>query len=274
MSLKHHSIPDEHFHALGSGAGGAPAARLLLSAQHSKHVLLIHGVGRAAPEAYRLLSEAQRHRPEAVAAVLRHPAVGAWAWRTYHALATGSGGHSPARLAAVAAAAAVRSGMDFEIEVPAEEGGIMLPSLGRAVLAGSAGSSATVRRAGGPAEVIGDETVRIPDDPHQDAPGWQALRRLEAMAQGASSWKRPCSGGVTRGWWRTCAPVPCPGWGTAPAPPRSCARRPGRPSPPTSGGSWRTCGNCQHCPAPRTCCSVTPATATAVVPCSTAAAPR
>ncbi|MFI7152520.1 HEXXH motif domain-containing protein [Nonomuraea sp. NPDC050022] len=189
MSLKHHIIPDEHFQALGSGAGGAAAARLLLSAQHSKHVLLIHGVGRVAPEAYRLLSEAQRHRPEAVAAVLRHPAVGAWAWRTYHALAyralaTGSGGHSPARLAAVAAAAAVRSGMDFEIEVPAEEGGIMLPSLGRAVLVGSAGSSATVRRAGGPAEVIGDETVRIPDDPHQDASGWQALRRLEATAHG------------------------------------------------------------------------------------------
>ncbi|WP_219536891.1 HEXXH motif domain-containing protein [Nonomuraea guangzhouensis] len=181
MSLKHHVIPDEHFQALGSGAGGAEAARLLLGAQHSKHVLLLHGVGRAAPEAYRLLSAAQGHRPRVVDAVLRHPAVGAWAWRTYHALATGAGGHSPARLAAVAAAAAVRSGMDFEIEVPADEGGITLPSLGRAVLAGP---SALVRRAGGPVEVIGDETVRLPDDPHQDAPGWQALRHLEVTARG------------------------------------------------------------------------------------------
>ncbi|MFD1541306.1 HEXXH motif domain-containing protein [Nonomuraea guangzhouensis] len=71
--------------------------------------------------------------------------------------------------------------MDFEIEVPADEGGITLPSLGRAVLAGP---SALVRRAGGPVEVIGDETVRLPDDPHQDAPGWQALRHLEVTARG------------------------------------------------------------------------------------------
>ncbi|MFI9561555.1 HEXXH motif domain-containing protein [Nonomuraea endophytica] len=182
MNLKHHVIPDEHFLALAAGEGGARAARLLLDAQYSKHLLLVAGLAEDAAEAYRLLSEAQRHRPEAVEAVLRHPAVGAWAWRTYHARVTGSDGHSAARLAAVAAAAAIRSGMDFEVELPTEAGGLVLPSLGRAVLDDPFVMVRRVR--GGPAEVIGDDTVRIPADPHQDAPGWQALRYLEAEAQG------------------------------------------------------------------------------------------
>ncbi|SDK60562.1 HEXXH motif-containing protein [Nonomuraea jiangxiensis] len=191
--LKHHVVPEEHFAALGSGGGGAEAAGFLARAQWSKHVLLVYGVVTASREcgheeagvaarAYRLLEEAQRHDRAAVDAVLRHPAVGAWAWRTYHALATGKGGHSPARLAAVAAAAAVRSGMDFTAEVRAEDGGVMLPSLGRAACAGGI---ALVRRAGGPAEVLsGGQAIRLPDDPRHDAPGWEALRHLSAESRG------------------------------------------------------------------------------------------
>ncbi|MEO3872823.1 HEXXH motif domain-containing protein [Nonomuraea sp. B12E4] len=189
MNLKHHVIPDRHFDALGSGGGGAEAVRLLARGQHSKHVLLVHGVvstaralghpeAEAAARAFELLRDAQRHRREAADAVLRHPAVGAWAWRTYHSLATSGQGHSPARLAAVAAAAALSSGLDFAIEVPVEDGGVMLPSLGRAA---AGGGTALVRRAGGPAEVISDAgTVRVPDDTRRDTPGWEALRHLRA----------------------------------------------------------------------------------------------
>ncbi|TDC04279.1 HEXXH motif domain-containing protein [Nonomuraea longispora] len=193
MSLKHHVIPEEHFLALAAGAGGAEAAHLLARAQYSKHVLLVHGVATAArtaghPEAdpaaraYALLRRAQQRHKEAADAVLRHPAVGAWAWRTYHAVSRSVDGHSPARLAAVAAAAAVRAGMDFSIEVPVEDGGAMLPSLGRALCGGP---TALVRRAGGPVEVISaGETVRIPGDPHDDGPGWEALRTLSTMSGG------------------------------------------------------------------------------------------
>ncbi|HLU71628.1 MAG TPA: HEXXH motif domain-containing protein [Nonomuraea sp.] len=193
MMLKRHVVPERLFEALGSGGGGAEAAGFLARAQWSKHVLLVYGVysaarasghaeADAAARAYRLLEEAQRHDGSAVEAVLRHPAVGAWAWRTYHALATSKGGHSPARLAAVAAAAAVRSGMDFSIEVPAEDGWVMLPSLGRAACSGDV---ALVRRSGGPAEVLCEgERVRVPDDPRHDGPGWEALRHLSAESGG------------------------------------------------------------------------------------------
>lgn len=196
MNLEHHVVPEKQFRALAAGAGGAEAARLLARAQHSKHLLLVQGVVRAAgsaghpeaetaAEAYRLMSEAQRHHRDAVDAVLRHPAVGAWAWRTFHALATSRGGHSPARLAAVAAAGAVRAGIDFAIEVPAEGGGVMLPSLGRARCSGT---TALVRRwAGGLAEVVSEgEVVRVPDDPRRDAPGWEALRHLSVTAGDSS----------------------------------------------------------------------------------------
>ncbi len=55
----------------------------------------------------------------------------------------------------------------------------MLPSLGAA---GADGDRAVVRSAGtGPAEVrsVGKH-VRVPADPHQNAPGWSALHRLRA----------------------------------------------------------------------------------------------
>jgi HEXXH motif-containing protein len=58
----------------------------------------------------------------------------------------------------------------------------MLPSLGRALVPCVTGT-ATVRW--GPAEVVSSGVrVRIPADPHRDAPGWQGIRRLEAEYQG------------------------------------------------------------------------------------------
>ena len=97
MSLPRHHLSSDTFAALAAGGGGAAAARQLAAAQHSKHVLLVWGVmdaSRAAghPQAghacrgYELLAEIQRRAPDAVEAVLRHPAVGGWAERTLRAL--------------------------------------------------------------------------------------------------------------------------------------------------------------------------------------------
>jgi HEXXH motif-containing protein len=78
----------------------------------------------------------------------------------------------PSGLAAVAAAAAIRAGLDAEIEVPVLGAGVLLPSLGAAE---AVGRTAVV--AAKEAEVrSGDRQVRV----RPDEPGWRELRRATA----------------------------------------------------------------------------------------------
>jgi len=65
-----------------------------------------------------------------------------------------------------------------EIEVTAADGTVMLPALGAAV---ASGPTAVVRSAKEKAEVLSaGRCVRIPADPHDEAPGWSGLRRIQA----------------------------------------------------------------------------------------------
>ena len=189
-------VPDPLFDDLARGAGGRAATAHLGSAQYGKHLLLLRRVvdlahERGHPEAervrdaYELLARAQQHAPDPVARVLRTPTVGVWARRTALTLA----GHrpEPARvggLSALAAVAALRAGVEARVEVPLDGPTAPLPSLGRA-LVGEA-SSALVEIVGGRAtiRVAGRPEVEVPEDPHEDAPGWHALRRLAAEHRG------------------------------------------------------------------------------------------
>ncbi|QUX24936.1 MULTISPECIES: HEXXH motif domain-containing protein [Nocardiopsis] len=189
------SVPDEVFDALAEGGGGPSATAHLRAAQYGKHLLLVRRVldaarearhpdaGRA-EEAWWALIAAQEAAPEAVAATLRHPTVGVWARRTVLAL-EGHRREDPrvAVLASLAAAAALRAGTALRIEVPLDGPTAPLVSLGRAVVGGKGGAIAEV--AGGRAVLStrGGE-VAVPDDPHRDGPGWQALRRMEAEHAG------------------------------------------------------------------------------------------
>jgi HEXXH motif-containing protein len=189
MNLRPHRMPLNLFDALAKGGGGPEAVRVLAAAQYSKHLLLLrgvlatartagHGQARLAHHGYGLLADAQRHDPAAADAVIRNPSVGAWALHTLRALRGGPAmsGAEPAGLCAVAAAAAIRARMSAEIEVSPIGGVVMLPSLGAAAVAGG---SATVRSALSGAVVLSARgQVDIPADPHQDALGWQALRRF------------------------------------------------------------------------------------------------
>src|SRR5262245_23603389 len=221
MRVKYHEISDDMFAELAAGTGGGRAVEQLNRMQFSKHALLVRsllgGAARNAPadraggarRGYELLAAAQRRSPDAVRAVLSHPAVGGWAWRTARALAGGPippGPPVPAglpgseeegvdaeaaglgRLAAVAAAAAIRARMEFSIEVPVTGGLVLLPSLGAATLAGpDPGLAATVRSTGAGTEVAGaGGRVVVPPDPWRDAPGWRPLRRISATAGGLS----------------------------------------------------------------------------------------
>ena len=189
-------VPDPLFDDLARGAGGRAATAHLCSAQYGKHLLLLrrvvdvahergHPGAARARDAYELLARAQQHAPDPVARVLSTPTVGVWGRRT--ALALAGYRAEPARiggLSALAAAAALRAGVDARVEVPLDGPTVPLPSLGRA-LVGEA-PSALVEIVDGRATigVAGRCEVEVPEDPHEDAPGWQALRRLSAEHRG------------------------------------------------------------------------------------------
>ena len=238
MSVPPHHVPGDMLSALATGGGGAAAVRHLAAAQYSKHVLLVWAVRDTArrmrhPQASHaargceLLAEVQRQAPDAVEAVLRHPAAGAWAARALRALLsegqpTGTRparpGAEPARLAALAAAAAIRARYPCAIEVPAYRGVVTLPSVGQVMLSAGwaaaggpaargsgaggsagrrvwaggsgaggsgAGTMANVRyTAEGTRVIMGRHLVLVPTDTRTDGPGWRGLRRLCATERG------------------------------------------------------------------------------------------
>ena len=218
MNVPPHRVCGDMLAALATGGGGAAAVRHLAAAQYSKHVLLIwavrdtarrtrHPQASAAARGCELLAEVQRHAPDAVEAVLRHPAAGAWAARALRALLgeeqpTGTRparpGAEPARLAALAAAAAIRARYPCAIEVPAYRGVVTLPSVGQVMLSAgwaaaggpaargsAAGTMANVRyTAEGTRVIMGRHLVLVPTDTRTDGPGWRGLRRLCATERG------------------------------------------------------------------------------------------
>jgi HEXXH motif-containing protein len=183
MSMLRHRLPRTVFAELAVGGGGPDAVAWLAAAEHSKHMALLLGVLDAAPssdqhrlarQGYDLLTAAWRADRDAAETVIRHPSVGLWARRTVQACRGGSmiPGAEPGGLRAIAAAAAIRAGLPAEIEVAVTGGKVMLPSLGVAEVPGYA---VIVRSTEGHTEV---GPVEVPENPHQDAPGWLGLRRI------------------------------------------------------------------------------------------------
>jgi uncharacterized protein len=191
MTERYHGIPRTLFDAIAAGGGGATAIGALAIAEQSKHVALLRGVLAAAQRAdatqsrraqlgWEVLAEADRLDHEAAVGVMRYPAVGAWAIRTLSGLdADGRApGHASARLAAVAAAAAMRSGLDAEVPVLPVAGVVSLPSVGAAWVGAD---SAVVCSRPGRAEIRwAHDRVQIPADTYRDAPGWLGIRRCQA----------------------------------------------------------------------------------------------
>jgi HEXXH motif-containing protein len=182
MSSESHALPNDQFMALAAGGGGLAAIGNLVAAQHSKHVILLHGVLKAARSGERpddrlgvagheLLARVQSRDPGTAGSVIRHPAVGAWALHTLRGDATIPGAR-PSGLAGVAAAAAIRAGVAAEVEVPVTNGKVMLPSLGAA-------------DADGPTAIVRTNPVVIRSGDRSVEPGsagWHELRGLRAGA--------------------------------------------------------------------------------------------
>lgn len=185
----YHRLPRHVFDALAAGGGGEPAARVLTQAELSKHVALLRGVlasaraaggeqARLTGRGYDLLAKAHRHDPVAAETVIRSPAVGAWARQAI--LSSGTSPirpeAQPGRMGAVAAAAAIRAGFPAEIGVPPVSGTVILPTLGAAQ---ANGETVVVWTRPGSSQVrSASYQVELPEDPHQDAVGWQGLRQV------------------------------------------------------------------------------------------------
>jgi HEXXH motif-containing protein len=140
--LTSHLLPDAAFRALAAGAGRPATIRLLRDAQLSKHLMLLHGIADAAgaadasaagPAAFRagyaLLAELQATAADGADWLLGLPHLGSWA---HDGLIHVEQGSAPdfAHFACLAAAAAVRGGIGFELDVPVRGGRVLLPGLG------------------------------------------------------------------------------------------------------------------------------------------------
>ena len=161
----------------------------LVSGQLGKHKLLICAVVRfgamAVPAAeaalrqhYSVLAAVERTAPEAAAAILGHPHVGAWAARCLRQLSNEPGLEEPdfGYLGAIAVSAAILAGYACRVTLRVRNGTVMLPGLGRALVSGDC-ATVTVDAEGQAGIESGGQTIAL-IDPRADGPGWQALRML------------------------------------------------------------------------------------------------
>jgi HEXXH motif-containing protein len=118
--------------------------------------------------------------------VIRHPAVAAWAVQAIRSL-TGKTGSScaPERLAAVAAAVAIRRRIPFTGITVADAGRVVIPSLGTAIFPGlPAGSAAEISvRPSGTTVHAGGTSVRLPERIFTNSGNWAAVRRIDLLSE-------------------------------------------------------------------------------------------
>ena len=194
-----HRLRGEAFAAIASGDGDPGVVRHLREVQHSKHLMLLHAVVQGAndaPEslavaafraAYRLLTAIQAADPDVVGWLLGLPHIGGW---THDCLVRLDQGLSPdfGYFAAAAAAAAVRAGVPFELDVPVRDGQVLFPGLGCFHVTGE---DQWIRlRGDGQWLSIGARTpVRYAslardDGSHEPIEGWRGIPVIGAVADG------------------------------------------------------------------------------------------
>ncbi|MFI6404810.1 aKG-HExxH-type peptide beta-hydroxylase [Streptomyces sp. NPDC050548] len=192
--------------ALARGEGDAAAVGELLGAERSRRLLLLRALddglahdlpdeGTTMPyaEAWELLERVQRQAPEVFESVLMAPTTGMWVSLTLRRIRGRSYEDSPlwvvaGYLTALAAAAGIRAGLEFEITVPVRRGLVQLPTIGCALLPTSeTWSTARVVAGAGRVRIAGaDGEAEV--DPVRDGrgPAWLPVRRLR-LGTGASA---------------------------------------------------------------------------------------
>jgi HEXXH motif-containing protein len=179
-----HRLTERDLVALATGASTSRITHTLTAARRSRTMLLVHFAVQATADprlraVYRTLQHVQRLAPAAVATVLDHPTVGAWATRT--AARVNQGGRAdPAELARVVLAAAVRGRVTVSVPTPSGEE-VFLPSLGVAVLRDTA---AETRLHCGPDGADLGPGTHIPRDWWKEGPDWSPTPRIDVDCDG------------------------------------------------------------------------------------------
>jgi HEXXH motif-containing protein len=192
-----HVLPPAMFDQLAEGRAGMDG--VLQAGQRSKRLLLLHELVTTArarvpglfaeadgDTAVRLLTDAQRSARHRADEVLMQPHVGAWATHCLHdllargALTAVDLGH----LGAVSAAAALRSGLAWEVSAHARNGSIMFPTFGLARAPIDDGWCRVRARRGslGVEIAAGNGAHDVPFGPGPAAT-WTPLRRLRATSE-------------------------------------------------------------------------------------------
>jgi uncharacterized protein len=208
--LAGHCLPEGAFDLLAAGPGDAAAMTALADTQWSLSRAVVAAVAsgldgqgndlqRAAAEGWMLLSALDTERPEVTRDVLTYPFVQAWALQCLSPATSADLDLDRAHLAGLAAAAALRAGIETELVLPVREGSIYLPTVGALVVETGAGRTSAVRvsSAGLSARhstgqwqtvrrvTAADMSITVEDiDPFRDCQAWAAAGRLAP-----SDWK-------------------------------------------------------------------------------------
>ncbi|GAA0684489.1 hypothetical protein GCM10010193_42910 [Kitasatospora atroaurantiaca] len=166
-------LTEQQVDELARGHGSTETVATLADAQLGLTRRLLAAISPGAPEPWSLLTELDARAPHALDAVLGHPYVRAWAVRCLRS----EPGADLGGFAEIAAAAALRAGLDFELAVPVRDGAVHLPTLGRVLVGG--GGEAELR---GTADGFTVRGVTVGWDSPEGGP-WQPVRRV-ALAGG------------------------------------------------------------------------------------------
>lgn len=205
-SVGMHVLPDGGFELLSAGAGDVAAMAALAESSLSITRALVVAVGSeanengreltlAAAQGWRLLTQLDDEHPEEVREVLTYPYVRAWAARCLNPPRGADTDLDRAHLAGLAAAAALRAGVEAELLLPVRDGRVHVPGVGALGAGSSAGRTSAVRIS--PAGVAlrdgcgdwqrvrrltaGDMSVTVDDiDPFRDCLAWVPDGRLSA----------------------------------------------------------------------------------------------
>ncbi|WP_186318920.1 HEXXH motif domain-containing protein [Streptomyces sp. SAJ15] len=205
-----HGLTLTQFDALAAGGGDVDVFKRLWEAERSHRMLLLDllmdmqaerlEVAGPLPEAERaweLLVAAERRDRVEVERVLLLPETGLWLMDVLRRLRDPrhrADGAAPlwvetGHLHALAAAAAIRAGLDFSLPVPARSGAVWLPSVGRALLPDQpVWSVAQVEFGSGRLSLRGavGPPMRVPLPSERASTGWQPPRRLDLDPRGES----------------------------------------------------------------------------------------
>ncbi|MEU4156497.1 HEXXH motif domain-containing protein [Actinoplanes sp. NPDC026670] len=176
MTTTYHQLAPEQFDLLATGGGGASGVTALLTAQRSKHLMMIGYLlsNWPGPDGDRLAATLDAVR---AADVLSAPLVGAWASIACRAVRHDSFARAEfTQLGAVLVVAGAATGIDVEAEVPVRDGLVALPGVGAVPVPGGDSTRAAARDGritvdGGPAagmlpvryltSAYGERTIRL-----------------------------------------------------------------------------------------------------------------